>query len=123
VLPYFNSDQALSAILQPSIHSEFAVKFLTTEIQTKSWASDILKNGLMPDFFSLPTPYVEPNSKTACTCKISWVGAGVAVKYFVSSDKLKYRKVLDLSQHVNYSNYLCTYDLYSPAHKDFDAGG
>jgi hypothetical protein len=65
-MPEIVSDQARSAELQLSIHSESAFNFLTSEVQSKSWATEILTNGYMPDFVSLPTPYVKPNNKSAC---------------------------------------------------------
>jgi hypothetical protein len=124
-MPEIVSDQARSAELQLSIHSESAVNFIISEVQSKSWATEILMNGYMPDFVSLPTPYSEPNNKSASEHidvvreKLSeWVQEGfveelavpahccnplgVAVKYDVNSDKLKFRPVLDLSRHVNY---------------------
>jgi hypothetical protein len=96
---------------------------MTTEVNTKSWVTDILSNGYMPDFESLPTPYVEQNNKSARDnmeivreklkewLKEGFVdqlaepahccnSLGVAVKYDASSDKLKFRP--DLSRHVNY---------------------
>ncbi len=39
------------------------------------------------------------------------MGAGVAVQYVVSSDKLKFRTVLDLSRHVNYFISPCSVQL------------
>jgi hypothetical protein len=124
-LPEIVSNPEHAAELQLSIHSEAAVSFMTTEVQTKSWATEILKNGYMPDFVSLPTPYAEPNNKSACEHidvvreKLSeWVREGfveqlsepahcsnplgVAVKYDANTDKLKFRPVLDLSRHVNH---------------------
>jgi hypothetical protein len=65
-LPDIVSNPEHAAELQLSIHSEAAVSFMTTEVQTKSWATEILTNGYMPDFVSLPTPYSEPNNKSAC---------------------------------------------------------
>jgi hypothetical protein len=98
---------------------------MTTEVNTKSWVTDILTNGYMPDFESLPTPYVEQNNKSArdnmeiVREKLQeWLQEGfveqleepayccnplsVAVKYDASSDKIKFRPVLDLSRHVNH---------------------
>jgi hypothetical protein len=75
----------------------------------------------MPDFESLPTPYVEQNNKSArdnmdIVREKKWLKEGfveqleepahccnplgVAVKYDASSDKLKFRP--DLSRHVNH---------------------
>jgi hypothetical protein len=38
---------------------------MTTEVITKSWVTDILTNGYMPDIESLPAPYVEQKNKSA----------------------------------------------------------
>jgi len=62
-LPDTVSAPSRPAELQLSIHIESAIHFMTTEVNTKSWVTDILTNGYMPDFESLPTPYVEQNNK------------------------------------------------------------
>jgi hypothetical protein len=55
-----------SAELPLSIHSESAIYFIATEVQTKSWVSVILRKGYMPDFDTLPTPYAEQNHRSPC---------------------------------------------------------
>jgi len=124
-LPDIVSAPSRPAELQLSIHSDSAIQFMTTEVNTKSWVIDILKNGYMPDFESLPTPYIEQNNKSArdnmeiVREKLQeWMKEGfveqldepayccnplsVAAKYDASSDKIKFRPVLDLSRHVNH---------------------
>ncbi len=123
-MPDAVSESSRPAELQFSIHSQAAVNFCVNEIQAKSWVTNILQHGYMPEFVALPPPYCEPNNKSVrdhldiVREKLAeWVQEGfveqlqepahccnplgVAVRYDASGDKLKYRPVLDLSRHVN----------------------
>ena len=107
-----------------TIHSKSSQEFMREVVKAGSWQLNIMENGFMPDFISLPPKYDEKNNKSAVKNmevvkkKVAvWLKEGhveklpakatcnspltVSDKLDVDTGKVKKRVCLDLSRHVN----------------------